>query len=336
MRTLYEFATEQMLVSISTYFAAVEKTEHFTSFNTEDLEDDDIRLLLLAGKAIDPEGVSPTQAQRELERVHSVAFDVEQGASYSVYRASRAYIRQLMEKANALSAGYTSVSPNDIASNAYLLPIWQAALAIQSKAQMKTLFGTVSDQHISVRSAEKIATYANNYFADHTPTDSQIIERTARTLEGIVRDLVGRLLFESIVKRALEDVGVPYVPEDECSGLSGVIYSHRPDFVIPNERHPLAFIEVRKSSSRHASLYAKDKMFSAINWKGAHQDMLGIIVTEGEWTQESLMTMAKVFDYVVPVSRSIELAENIKNYIEGDNSILKWIVNFSIRRNGEQ
>lgn len=198
---------------------------------------------------------------------------------------------------------------------------------------MKTLFGSVSDQHISARSAERIASYGNSYFTDHTPTDSQIVERTERTLEGIVRDLVGRLLFESIVKRALEDEGVPYVPEDECSGLSGVIYSHRPDFVIPNEEHPLAFIEVRKSSSRHASLYAKDKMFSAINWKGAHQDMLGIIVTEGEWTHESLTTMAKIFDYVVPVSHSLELAEKIRAYIEGDTSILKWIVNFSISKN---
>ena len=95
----------------------------------------------------------------------------------------------------------------------------------------------------------------------------------------------------------------------------------------------MAFIEVRKSSSRHASLYAKDKMFSAINWKGKYKDMLGIVVAEGEWTNESLTTMSKVFDYVVPVSKSKELAENINKYLKGDKSILKWIIDFEIHQN---
>ncbi|MHC5615341.1 MAG: hypothetical protein ACYTXA_31335 [Nostoc sp.] len=55
--------------------------------------------------------------------------------------------------------------------------------------------------------------------------------------------------------------------ESEYKTLRGVIYDFRADFVIPDAQNPLAFIEVRKSSSRHASLYAKDKMFFAINWK---------------------------------------------------------------------
>lgn len=64
-------------------------------------------------------------------------------------------------------------------------------------------------------------------------------------------------------------------------------------------------------------------MFSAINQKGKHKKMLEIVVAEGEWTTESLKTMAKVFDYVVPVSKSRKLAEKIKMYIAGDTSILK-------------
>jgi len=74
-------------------------------------------------------------------------------------------------------------------------------------------------------------------------------------------------------------------------------------------------------------------MFSAINWKGKHKKILGIIVTEGEWTNESLITMSKVFDYVVPLASSEMLAQNIKKYLDGDNSILKWIINFSITPN---
>ena len=71
---------------------------------------------------------------------------------------------------------------------------------------------------------------------------------------------------------------------------------------------PKAFIEVRKSSSRHASLYAKDKMFSAINWKGKNQDLLAVLVVDGPWTGETLKVMTKLFDYVVPLSAVADVA----------------------------
>ena len=162
---------------------------------------------------------------------------------------------------------------------------------------MKAIFGSASDLNISGPSSVKIAQYANSYFSNNEISDIQIKERIERTLEGIVRDLVGRMLYEAIVKDALDNAGVPYLPEEAYSGIEGVVYKFRADFVIPNEKNPLAFIEVRKSSSRHASLYAKDKMFSAINWKGKHKKMLGIVVAEG------------------------------------DQSILKWIIDFEIHEN---
>ena len=60
--------------------------------------------------------------------------------------------------------------------------------------------------------------------------------------------------------------------------------------------------------------------------------MLGIVVAEGEWINETLITMSKVYDYVVPVSKARELAKNIKKYLDGDKSILKWIIDFEIHR----
>jgi len=335
MDTLYEYATKEMKESIEYFFITIDETDHLSSITEKTLESKPVRDMLLAGKSLSPENIDAQAAARELSRVESVPFDVERGASYSVYHSSRFYIDDLIEKAYQLSNQCTSLDPQDIADNPYLLPIWQAMLNIPSKAAMKNLFGSVSDRHLSRNAAEKISEYANSYFQNHSINRAQIKERTERTLEGIVRDLVGRLLFESIVKNALESKGIPFTPEEECSGLSGVIYSHRPDFVIPNEDDPIAFIEVRKSSSRHASLYAKDKMFSAINWKGKHPKMLAILFTEGEWTRESLITMAKVFDYVVPVSRAMELAEKIKDYMNGDDSILKWIIQFDIQQNNE-
>jgi hypothetical protein len=101
--------------------------------------------------------------------------------------------------------------------------------------------------------------------------------------------------------------------------------------VIPNEKAPKAFVEVRKSSTRHASLYAKDKMFSAINWKGRNRGLLAVLVVDGPWTAETLRVMAKVFDYIVPLGAVSQVAKAISAYLAGDMSKIKWIIEFSIR-----
>lgn len=333
MKTLYEFSTEKMNESIQHYFKIVELTKNFTEFSTEIFEDPNTCRMVLAGKSQEYQGMTPEQCMDAMSRVHAIKFDIEKGISAYVYEHSREYISELITKASEISTKFTHVDADNIKDNSYLLPIWQAALNISSKSNLKSIFGSVSDKSISRPSAEKITTYANDYFEKNPINILQIKDRTERTLEGIVRDLVGRLLYEAVVKDALESEGVPFKEENEYSGIEGVVYKFRADFVIPDEKNPLAFIEVRKSSSRHASLYAKDKMFSAINWKGKYKDMLGIVVAEGEWTNESLTTMSKVFDYVVPVSKSKELAENINKYLKGDKSILKWIINFEIHQN---
>ena len=158
----------------------------------------------------------------------------------------------------------------------------------------------------------------------------EILQRLESTLEGIVRDLVGRVLLESIVENALYREKLPFQREKEYSSLSGVVYDFRADFILPNAQTPMACIEVRKSSSRHASLYAKDKMFSAINWKGHNRNLLAIIVVDGQWTMETLLVMAKVFDYVVPISRITEVVKTLKAYLDGDKTKLKWLIQLQI------
>lgn len=333
MKTLYEFATEKMQESIQHYFEIVEKTNNFLDFDIELFEDPHARQMVLAGKSLEYKDLTPEQCLDAVSRVGAVMFDIEKGVSAYVYENSREYISLLISKASEVSGEFSNITPETVKDNAYLLPIWQAALNIASKANLKTIFGSASDQNISGPSSIKISDYANDYFSKNTINIIQIKDRTERTLEGIIRDLVGRLLYEAVVKDALESEGVPFKAEEEYSGIAGVVYKFRSDFVIPDEENPLAFIEVRKSSSRHASLYAKDKMFSAINWKGKYKNMLGIVVAEGEWTNESLITMSKVFDYVVPVSKSRELAKNINKYLNGDKSILRWIIDFEIHKN---
>lgn len=332
METIYQNATRLMNIAIAKYFEIVELTKNFSDFSNPVLNEDRVyKQILLSGKHIEFE--DSLVLQKEMMRVEKIPFNIEDGVSAYVYQEARKHIKDLLEVAKDKSNNYSNISDESIKDNPYLLPIWQSVLAIPSKSHVKKLFGSVSDVSISGPASKKISEFANGYLSAHTINESQVIERTERTLEGIVRDLVGKLLFESIVRNALKKEGVPFLEEKEYKGIKGVVYDFRADFVIPNEKEPLAFIEVRKSSSRHASLYAKDKMFSAINWKGKNKDMLAIIVAEGEWTNESLRAMAKVFDFVVPVSSTEMLAKEIKKYINGDKSVLKWIINFDIQKN---
>ena len=158
----------------------------------------------------------------------------------------------------------------------------------------------------------------------------EILQRLESTLEGLVRDLVGKVLLENVVVNALTARGLPFQRETEYESLQGVVYDFRADFVLPSAVAPKAFIEVRKSSTRHASLYAKDKMFSAINWKGRTNDLLAVLLVDGPWTAATLHVMAKVFDYIMPVTRAPELAEILEAYMAGDNSKLRWIIEFNI------
>jgi hypothetical protein len=192
--------------------------------------------------------------------------------------------------------------------------------------------GTASDTGISKPVSKKLAALIDVVDKKTIPNQVQIKERIKATTEGIVRDLVGRLLLEDFVAQALKKENVPFLREDEYDGITGVVYDFRADFVIPEPNNPKAFIEVRKSSAGHASLYAKDKMFSAINWKGKHKDCLGIMIVEGPWTQTTLETMCKVFDYVIPVERSYEAAKKIKAYLDGDLSVRKWLIQFEIKK----
>jgi hypothetical protein len=228
---------------------------------------------------------------------------------------------------------FTDFNSKWIYDNSHLLPIIMHALGTFSKQELGRLIGTVSDRGLSKPASEKLSGLFKEIKQVEIATPGRIRERIKGTTEGIVRDLVGRLLLEEFVVSSLHEAKVPFRRESDYEALSGVVYDFRADFVVPNETNPKAFIEVRKSSSRHSSLYAKDKMFSAINWKGQHPECLGIIVVEGLWTTASLTVMARVFDYVIPIGRVGEIAKMIRRYLDGDKDILRWLIHFRIEEN---
>lgn len=71
-------------------------------------------------------------------------------------------------------------------------------------------------------------------------------------------------------------------------------------------------------------------MFSAINWKGRHKRLIGVLIADGTWSRHSLIALAKVFDYVLPVNEADELARIAKAYLAGDPSMLRRVIHFSI------
>jgi hypothetical protein len=242
---------------------------------------------------------------------------------------------KLVEDAFNETENFNLVDAGWINKNPQYLPVMMHALGVFSKRELQKIVGkgTATDTGVSKPVAEKLSNLFSNIDTSTIPNKVQITERIKGATEGIVRDLVGRLLLEEFVAQALINKNVPFLREEEYRNIVGVVYDFRADFVVPNALEPKAFIEVRKSSAGHASLYAKDKMFSAINWKGKHQKCLGIVVVDGPWTQTTLEIMSRVFDYVIPVEKASDVAEKIKQYLDGDESVLRWLIQFRIDPN---
>lgn len=328
--TLYQIADTEIRICITDYLNLVQTTNNFANLYLENFEETRKRTILLAGLGFF-KILSANEAYEEWNRRQAIPFDVETAITFCVYDKLRQTGIDLLNYAEKETHNFSDFPPEFIQKNPYLLPILQHVGGIFSKSSLKKQIGSVSDTLISKPASERLSELLKQRVVPGSVNKGEILKRLESTLEGIVRDLVGRVLLESIVESSLRNIGIPFEREEEYKSLPGVVYDFRADFVLPNSKEPLAFIEVRKSSSRHASLYAKDKMFSAINWKGKNTKLLAVLIVDGEWTKETLRVMANVFDYVLPIGRVQYLAETLKAYLEGDNSKLKWLIEFRIK-----
>jgi len=329
-KTLYQIADIEIRKCIQDYLDLLKETNNLNNVNSIILVEQRKRTILLTGLGVYDHNLSANDACEEWKRRQAIPFDLEAAITFSVYHNARQSGIDFLDYVEKETNNFTDFNPKFIQDNPYLLPILQHLSGIFSKSALKKKIGSVSDNLISKPASERLAELLKERVIPTSINKGEILKRLESTLEGIVRDLVGRVLLESIVDSALRNLDIPFEREKEYESLAGVLYDFRADFVLPNSREPLAFIEVRKSSSRHASLYAKDKMFSAINWKGKNPKLLAVLIVDGEWTKETLRVMANVFDYVVPIGRIQDIAETLKEYLAGDNLKLKWLVEFRI------
>ena len=330
MRSLYSIADEEIRLCISDYLELMESSSGLSNLRPEHIDTDRKRLIILAGLNVHNLDQTADVAFNEWTRRQAIPFDVETAITSGVYINIRGVGAEMLDFVEKETEGFSSFNADFVHQNPACLPLLQHLAGIFSKAALKKIVGSASDNSISKPASERITTLLKERVVASGVNKGEVLRRLDSTLEGIVRDLVGRVMLESLVDSALRKKGITFLREDEYPSLTGVVYDFRADFVVPDHLNPKAFIEVRKSSSRHASLYAKDKMFSAINWKGKHRDMLAILIVDGEWTAETLRIMANIFDYVVPIGRVNELAETLSSYVSGDKSKLKWLVEFKI------
>jgi hypothetical protein len=330
MHTLYQLADAEIRSCIADYLALARATNGFTAVTEASVDTDRKAVIILAGINANIDDISPQSVVREWERRKAIPMDVEVGITAGVYANIRGAGANYLEEIKVGTNGFKEWDADFISANPHTLPLLQHLAGIFSKAALMKQVGGVSDNYISAPAARRLSAIMEERVRPQDVREGEILKRLDSTLEGIVRDLIGRVMLESIVESALKDAAVPFKREQDYASLSGVVYDFRADFVVPDELTPMAFIEVRKSSSRHASLYAKDKMFSAINWKGKHKDLLAILVVDGEWTSETLKVMARIFDYVVPLRHVNDLANTISEYLNGDRSKLRWLLDFSI------
>jgi hypothetical protein len=331
--TIYDFAQTEMNEIILKMLDLSEKSHNFTEPSAEIWKDRLQAEMLLCGKGyhIDDIASMPSLENAWLGRL-ALPFSIELAATGTLYKKIQAFTDKLISDAYAATDDFKKISPDWIHDNPQYLPVYMHVAGAFSKQELKKQIGSASDKSISGPASKKIAELLIQAAKSTVPATEHVKQRIKATVEGIVRDLVGRLLLEQFVATALSRHGVPFKREDEYKSLEGVVYDFRADFVVPNEVAPMAFLEVRKSSSRHASLYAKDKMFSAINWKGQHSKCLGVLIIDGPWTDVTLKIMSRIFDYVVPINQVDEVAAKIKSYLNGDMSALQWLIHFKIMK----
>lgn len=331
--TIYQYATKEMRKLIQYLLSLSDTTAGFTSLPAAVWQDEINSGLLLCGKGLHIDHLPQPGARPNVWLSRSaIPFSLELAATGILYNRLREFTTKLIDDCYASTDNFTKLDAAWVHKNPNALPIITHVTGTFSKQALTKLVGPVSGTRVSKPAAKRIAAIFSDLQTGQIPTPNQIQERIKTTTEGIVRDLVGRLLLEEFVAVALRNADVPFKREDEYKSLAGVVYDFRSDFVVPHEDEPRAFLEVRKSSSRHASLYAKDKMFSAINWKGRHPKCLGILIVDGPWTGASLAIMSNVFDYVIPISNAPEIAGKVRSYLDGDESVLQWLIHFSIER----
>lgn len=218
--TLYKIADVEIRKAIESYLKLVRATNGMANISLPDLADERTRVILLAGLGVRDE-MSAEAALEEWKRRQAIPFELETAIAAGVYRDIRKAGAEFLNTMESETENFTNFTPAFINKNPHLLPLFQHLSGIFSKAALKTHIGSVSDNSISKPASVRLAKLLHDRVDPKTVNKGEILQRLESTLEGIVRDLIGRVLFESIVDRALHDQGLTFQREEDYDALKG-------------------------------------------------------------------------------------------------------------------
>lgn len=241
-QTLYQRATEKMNTLIVALLDLSERTAGFTNPPDEVWTEDEAARLLLGGLGYHSDSLASVEQRKGAWLARSaIAFSIEHAVTRVLYERIQPFIDAMIETAYRETDNFRGATPEWIHENAHLLPVMMHAAGTFSKQELNRLVGSVNDTRISRPASERLAKLIGAIDRQAIARPRQVRERMRATTEGIVRDLVGRLLLEQFVASSLQKARVPYRRESEYDSLPGVVYDFRADFVIPDESAPRAF-----------------------------------------------------------------------------------------------
>ena len=225
--TLYKIADVEIRKAIESYLKLVRATNGLATIQLQDLADERTRTILLAGLGVREE-MTAQAALEEWKRRQAIPFELETAIAAGVYRDIRKAGADFLNVMEVETENFSAFTPAFINKNPHLLPLFQHLSGIFSKAALKAQVGSVSDNSISKPASVRLATLLQERVNPKTVNKGEILQRLESTLEGIVRDLIGRVLFESIVDRALHEQGLQFQREEEYNSLKGLCTTFAP------------------------------------------------------------------------------------------------------------
>ncbi|MCH8838360.1 MAG: hypothetical protein IIA60_11285, partial [Candidatus Marinimicrobia bacterium] len=223
----------------------------------------------------------------------------------------------MIETTFAETNGFLNVSAEYIRNNAHFLPVIMHAAGIFSKQELKRIVGSINDTHISRPASRRLAEYLSNLGPEAFAQPEQIQERMKATTEGIVRDLVGKLLLEEFVASALRDAGVVILGKtnlsewanfrssDSSSGWSGIGGQTSNPYVLDRNPCGSSSGSAVAVAAGLAPLAVGTETDGSVMCPAGINGIVGIKPTVGLVSRDGIIPIAHSQDTAGPMARSV-------------------------------
>jgi hypothetical protein len=159
-QTLYQIANYEIRRCIDVYLKLAKQSKGLTTLLPAHLTESRGRVIVMAGLGVSTRPATAEEVCSEWQRRQALSFDLETGITAGVYMNLRIVAETFYEQLNEATGGFTRFETEYLMRNPYLLPLLpllQHLAGIFSKAKLKELVGSVSDNRISKPAAHRLA-----------------------------------------------------------------------------------------------------------------------------------------------------------------------------------